>query len=308
MKSNRKIAFLGRTMLNNTEIARELGMLKVPDGAIIDLKDVPSLPPNRVCIICTGSQGETMAALSRMSRGEHPIINITAQDSIVMASSTIPGNEKVITGMLNNIEQIGARVYDSSTNNVHCSGHANQGELLYMYNVVQPRNVLPIHGEVRHLKANAQVAAQSGVDPRNIPVVLNGGVVDINNGEAKVVGRYDNGFLFVDGKEVGSVTLRDLEQRRILSQEGFIAISTAVDVSRKVVTTNPKIVARAVAEDDATLYPLSRKVKQALTRAMNDDGITETGKLIQVVRRTAGKWVARELKRSPMILPIVHTK
>ncbi|MDR1862164.1 MAG: ribonuclease J [Candidatus Ancillula sp.] len=308
MKNNRKIALLGRSMLNNVAIAQELKMLDVPEGAFVDLKDVPSLPPERVCIICTGSQGESMAALSRMARREHPTVNINPEDTVVMASSTIPGNEKVITAMLNNIEEIGAKVFDARRFKVHCSGHANEGELMYIYNVVEPRNVLPIHGEVRHLKANARIANRSGVNENNIPVVQSGGVIDLANGHAKVVGRIENGYLFVDGREVGSVTQRDLEQRLILSQEGFVAVSTGVDVKNRKVVSYPKVIARAIAEDDSVFGPLAHKVHKALTTAMNDEGMTNTDALAKVVKRVAAGFISRELHRRPMILPIVHKK
>lgn len=307
LKHRRKIAFLGRSMLRNTEIAAQMDKLHIPEKLKIDLRNARSVPPEQLCIICTGSQGEQLAGLSRMSQGLHPSMNITDQDTVIFASSLVPGNEQSVTALQNRIITLGAKIYSRDNAVVHCSGHANRGELEYIYNVVRPRNVLPIHGEPRHLLENARIAQSTGLDAQNTPIILNGGVLDIFEGEARIVGRIKNGYVFVDGRNVGTVSDEDLEHRRILSEEGFIAVFATVDVDARKVIARPKIIAKAVAENDAIFVGLVPKVRKALERAMQEEGINELGKLSRVVRRVVGKWVSRELRRSPMILPMVNS-
>ncbi|MDR2508604.1 MAG: ribonuclease J [Candidatus Ancillula sp.] len=306
LKHRRKIAFLGRSMVRNTEIAAKMDKLQIPEKLKVDLKNARSIPPEQLCIICTGSQGEQLAGLSRMSQGMHPSINITGDDTVIFASSLVPGNEQAVTSLQNRIITLGAKIYSRDNAVVHCSGHANRGELEYIYNVVRPKNVLPIHGEPRHLLENARIAQSTGIDPRDTPTILNGGVLDIFESRAKIVGRIKNGYVFVDGRNVGTVSEEDLVQRRILSEEGFVAVFATVDLDAKKVIVRPRIVAKAVAENDAIFAGLVSKVRKALERAMLEDGIDDLGKLSRVVRRVVGKWVSRELRRSPMILPMVN--
>ncbi|MDR0950699.1 MAG: ribonuclease J [Candidatus Ancillula sp.] len=301
---NKKVCFVGRSMVKNMALAEELGKLHVPPNLLIDLKNAGDIKPKDLVVVATGSQGEDLAALSRMSRGEHRDINIQANDTVIFASSLIPGNEKSVFTLVNQLKQVGATVYTNRDRKIHCSGHANQGELKYIYNVVRPKNVMPIHGEVRHLTANARTAASVGIHPNGIPIVKDGGIVELRDGKVNVVGKIECGYVYVDGKSVGSVTSDDLEKRRVLSEEGFVAVSATVDLDAMQVITKPRVVTRGMAEDDSRFYKLPHKISHALQRAM-DNGESDLHKLSQVARRTAGKYVAKELHRSPMILPIV---
>ncbi|GHT82411.1 ribonuclease J [Actinomycetota bacterium] len=305
--NNRKIALLGRSLVTNMEIARNLRMIDFPEDVLIDIKDVDKYNPHQLCILCTGSQGENLAALSRMGRGEHPRINITDQDTIIMASSNIPGNEKSISGMLNDIEAIGAQVYDSQGYNLHCSGHACKGELQYIYNVVKPKNVLPIHGEVRHLRANAAIAHSVGLDDQSVVTVTNGGVIDLESGFVKVVGKLENNYLFVEGLKAGSINEYDIKDRLTLSNEGVVVVTATVDLECKKVVADPKIVSKASAIEHDAFNPLYILVKSALNKAMQDEGVKDIKRLNKVVRRTVGKFVGLRLKRSPMIVPVVQS-
>jgi ribonuclease J len=304
-KYGRKVAFLGRTMVNNTKIAQELNKLNLPDDLVIDSDDIISYPREKVAVICTGSQGEVSAALNRLATDTHPVLTLEENDTVIMASSVIPGNEKSISTLVNRMLVSGATVYTSANAKIHSSGHACQGELEYLYNVVRPKNVLPIHGETRHLLTNAGLARRSGLTEQNTPTVLDGGVVDLRDHAVEVVGRIENGYVFVDGKQVGMVSDEDLKHRRILSEEGFVAVSCVVDLQAKKVLAKPKIVARAVAEDDAVFYELAHKVKHALEKAMQKDGVTQVAGLAKVAQRTVGKYVGTQLRRSPLILPLV---
>jgi ribonuclease J len=323
LKYNRKVVFLGRSMVNNTAVALENGQLTFPaeliDDMLIDIRDAQSLPRDRVCIICTGSQGEELAALGRMSRKEHPFFNLLPGDAAVFASSLVPGNEKAVSGLINRLVVCGVTIYDNSTNKIHASGHACEGELNYIYNVVRAKNVLPIHGEPRMLKRNAEIARQAGggnsgvlgsyarLSERNTPVILNGCVLDLHHGEVEVVGRIESGYIFVDGGIAGSVTEEDLKQRKIVSQEGFLAISVTIDQDAKHVVGRPKVVAKGIAEEDSAFYNLPKKVTSTLNRAMNDDNVTNVHKLTAILRRSVERWMKKELSRSPMVLPIVST-
>jgi ribonuclease J len=308
MRTGRKVALVGRSMVNNMDIAMTLGKLDAHRDILIDLKDVKSLPPERVVVMCTGSQGEELAALSRMARMEHPQVSISPGDTVLFASSLVPGNEKSVTALKNKLIALGANIYSKDNAKVHCSGHACEGELRYIYNIVRPNNVLPIHGENMHLVANALIAQSTGLDAKNVPLILSGGVVDVHNHQASIAGYVENGYVFVDGKNVGGITDDDLEHRRVLSQEGFIAVTVTVDLDAKSVITKPKVVAKGVAEDFSAYYELPGKVRREVEKAMFDTDDVSIDALTRIVRRTTGRWVAKNLRRSPMILPIVSNK
>ncbi len=306
-KHRRKVILLGRTMVNNIAIAAKLGLLDDATDVLVEEKNFSKVNRNKLIVVCTGSQGELHAVLNRLSMREYPSIGINSGDTVVLASSLTPGKEKEVTKLINRILTLGATVISSKTARVHCSGHANQGELRIVYNVVRPKNVLPIHGEVQHLLANAAVAHSCRIPRENIAVVKDGGVIDVHNGQARVVGRIENGYIFVDGKSVGEVSDGHLKQRKTLGQEGFIAITVTVDlVSREVVTT-PKISVIAVAEDLSVFAKLPNKIKKELVTTMEENHNVTAQKLTKIVRQTVGHYVERVLKRSPMILPLVST-
>ena len=301
--NNRKVAFVGRSMVRNMGIAADLGYLKVPAGLIVDLNDIDEIPDNRIVLMSTGSQGEPMAVLSRIANRDHRII-IGEGDTVLMASSLIPGNENAVYRVIDGLIRLGANVVHKGNAKVHVSGHAAAGELLYCYNILKPRNVVPIHGEARHLHANAKLAIQTGVPAEQTLIVHDGAVIDLVDGVAKVVGQVPCDMLYVDGKTVGKITDEDLKDRRILAAEGFISIFAVIDPSTGKVVEGPEIRARAYAEDDHVFDDILPEIERALERAAVE-GIRDTYTMQQVIRRTIGGWVAKAHRRKPMIIPIV---
>jgi len=299
----RRVAFVGRSMVRTMQVARELGYLTVPGGALVSIDDLSGMPDDEIVIVCTGSQGEPMAALGRMANRDHPI-QIGETDTVVLASSLIPGNETSVNRVINSLSQLGASVVHQANSLVHVSGHAASGELLYCYNIVKPRNVMPVHGEWRHLRANAELARRTGVPDDRIVLAGDGVVVDLIDGVASIVGAVACGFVFVDGSSVGGVTEASLKDRRVLGEEGFISIFVAVDAVDGKVVAGPEIHARGFAEDDSVFDPVLPMVKAELEDALRS-GVTDTRQLAQQMRRVVGKWVSGEHRRKPMIVPVV---
>jgi ribonuclease J len=299
----RKVAFVGRSMVRNMGIARDLGYLHVPPGVVVDIKNVDALPEHQIVLMCTGSQGEPMAALSRMANRDHRI-TIGQGDTVVLASSLIPGNENAVYRVINGLTRLGARVVHQGNARVHVSGHASAGELLYCYNIVRPRNVMPVHGEVRHLIANAELAVKTGVPPERVVVAEDGVVVDLVDGIARIAGAVECGYVYVDGSTVGELTEADLKDRRILGEEGFISVVVVVDSSSGRIVAGPEIHARGFAEVDAVFNELKPRIEKALVDTANT-GNADQHQLQQVVRRVVGRWVSETYRRRPMIIPLV---
>jgi len=302
-KAGRKVAMVGRSMVRNMGIAAELGYLKVPDGVLVDVKKLDNFPDHQVVLICTGSQGEPMAALSRMANRDHRI-DVGKGDTVLLASSLIPGNENAVYRVINGLMRLGANVVHKGNAKVHVSGHASAGELLYCYNIVKPRNVMPVHGEWRHLVANAELAVQTGVPRERVVLAEDGVVVDLVDGRAKVVGAVDCGYVYVDGSSVGEFDEALLKDRRILRDEGFISVIVVMDSATGKVAAGPEIQARGFAEDDEIFRQVRPKIEQALADATGN-GVTDSYQLEQVVRRAVGSWVGGKIRRRPMIIPVV---
>jgi len=298
----RKVVFIGRSMVRNMKIAEDMGYLNVPVDLVIDAKDLDQYDDN-VVLICTGSQGEPMAALSRMANGDHQI-RVGEGDTVILASSLIPGNENSVFRIINELTRFGAKVVHKANAMVHVSGHAAAGELLYCYNIVKPKYVLPIHGEWRHLKANAELAIQSGVPRENTFIIDNGVVIDMVNHEAEIVGAIPVGFVFVDGQSIGDITESSLKDRRILGEEGFISCVVVIDSQSGKIVAGPDIHARGFNEDAAMFDEVKLRIEKALAVAVVD-GINGTHQLSQIVRKTIGGWVGGEHRRKPMIVPVV---
>ena len=299
----RKVAFVGRSMVRNMGVARDLGYLRVPGGLLVDLREAEEMPPGDVVLISTGSQGEPMSALSRMAGRDHPI-RIAAGDTVILASSLIPGNETAVYRVINGLTRLGARVVHKGSALMHVSGHAPAGELLYVLNLVRPRNFMPVHGEWRHLRAHAHLAAQSGVPDNNIVIAEDGVVVDLIGGQASVAGKVQCGYVYVDGLTVGEVTESQLKDRRILGDEGFISVVIVVDSSSGKLVAGPEIQARGSGIDDAAFAAVLPKIEEALASAAAD-GIVDSHQLSQLARRIVGKWVSDNYRRRPMIIPVV---
>jgi len=303
VKHRRKVAFVGRSMVRNMGVARDLGYLDVPGGLVVDVKALDDLPDDQIVLVCTGSQGEPMSALSRIANRDHPI-RIGQGDTVILASSLIPGNENPVYRVINGLSRWGARVVHRANALVHVSGHASAGELLYVYNIVRPSNVMPVHGEWRHLRANADLAVLTGV-PRDRTVLAEDGVVvDLVDGRAGIVGTVPCGYVYVDGSSVGDVTDASLKDRRILRDEGFISVVVVVDSVTGKVSGGPEIHARGFAEDDSVFDDVRARIEDALERA-GAEGIGDTRQLEQLVRRTVGRWVSDTYRRRPMIIPLV---
>ena len=299
----RKVALVGRSMIRNMQIAEDLGYLKAPEGIFIELKDAASIPPAEIVYMCTGSQGEPMAVLSKMANEAHDI-SVGEGDTVILASSLIPGNENAVYRVIDQLTRLRANVVHKGNAKVHVSGHAAAGELLYCYNLLKPRNVLPVHGEYRHLIANGRLAEQTGIPAERISIIEDGWVVDLSEGKAEVVGQVDCGMLYVDGKTVGKITEEDLQDRRLLSQEGFISIFAVIDPDTGRVVVGPEIRAKAYAEDDHVFDDVKPLIEIALAEAAKE-GIRDTYAMQQVIRRTIGTWVNKNHRRRPVIIPVV---
>ncbi|MDO5285661.1 MAG: ribonuclease J [Actinomycetia bacterium] len=303
VQHGRKVVYVGRSMVRNMGVARDLGYLRVPSDTLIELADLSKYAEDEVVIISTGSQGEPLAALSRMANRDHPHVQLRAGDTVLLASSLIPGNENSVYRVINGLSKIGARVVHKGNALVHVSGHASAGELLYVYNIVQPRNVMPVHGEVRHLIANANLAMATGVPPERAIVVEDGAVVDLADGVARVVGRVDAGYILVDGASVGGLSEESLADRKILGAEGFITVVAAVNLHAQRLTSLD-IHARGFVTDDGVFDEVRQRIVDDLRSALAE-GVDDQHRLQQIIRRTVGRWVSSTHRRRPMILPVV---
>jgi ribonuclease J len=303
-ESGRHVALVGRSMVRNMAIARELGLLKVPEGLFIDLKEADALPSKLVMYVCTGSQGEPLSALSRMANREHQSIRVVPEDTILLASSLIPGNENAVFRIINGLSRMGATVVHKSTALVHVSGHAPAGELRYLLNAVRPKNLMPVHGEWRHLRAHAAIAVSTGMSEDRAVLAENGKVVDLVKGVATIVGEIPVGNVFVDGTAVGDIGDDTLKDRRILGEEGFLTILVAVDLQAGKVVFGPEITARGFSDDPESLDPIRAELIAVVEQSVAD-GVRDADALALIVRRTVGRWVDQKYRRRPMLLPMV---
>jgi len=303
VRNNRKIAFVGRSMVRNMALASDLGYLTIPSGALISSDEMTDLPDNQAVLICTGSQGEPMAALARIANQDHAI-SVGTGDTVILASSLIPGNENAVYRIINDLTRLGAHVVHKGNALVHVSGHAAAGELLYCYNIVKPKNVMPIHGEWRHLRANADLAIKTGVPESRVMLAGDGIVVDLVNGRASIVGAVPCGYVYVEGSTVGEVSESLLKDRRVLGEDGFLSIVAAIDFENRKVIAGPQIHARGFSKEESVFEEILPKIKSTLEVALAE-GVTDTHQLGQMVRRVAGKWVGEKHRRRPMIVPLI---
>ncbi|MEP6598481.1 MAG: ribonuclease J [Actinomycetota bacterium] len=304
VETGRHAALVGRSMVRNMQIARELGLLQVPDGALVDLKEAEQMPSRRVVLISTGSQGEPLSALSRMANREHPTIRVVPDDTIVLASSLIPGNENAVGRVINGLSRLGATVVHKSTALVHVSGHAPAGELRFLLNAVRPRNHMPVHGEWRHLRAHADIARSTGLPEERIMLAEDGTVVDLRDGAASIVGEIPVGWVYVDGLAVGDIGDAALKDRRILGEEGFLSILVAVDLQAGKVIFGPEITARGFTDNPSALEPIRVELIRTVEQSVAD-GVRDADALAHIVRRTVGRWVDQTYRRRPMLIPMV---
>jgi ribonuclease J len=271
---------------------------------MIDLKMAEELPSRRVLLVSTGSQGEPLSALSRMANRSHQTIRISSDDTILLASSLIPGNETSVGQVINGLSRLGATVIHKSTALVHVSGHAPAGELRYLLNAVRPKNLMPVHGEWRHLRAHAAIARSTGLPDSQIMLAENGVVVDLSGGRARITGRIEIDNVYVDGLQVGDIGDVAIRQRQILGEEGFVSILVAVDLSAGKVVYGPELTARGFTDDPAGLEPIRVELIKTVEQSVLD-GVRDADALEHIVRRTVGRWVDKTYRRRPMLMPMV---
>lgn len=303
--AGRKVAFNGRSMIRNMEIAEKLGYLKAPRGTIVTMDDAAKMAPHKVMLITTGTQGEPMAALSRMARREHRQITVRDGDLIILSSSLVPGNEEAVFGVINMLAQIGATVVTSRDAKVHTSGHGYSGELLFLYNAARPVNAMPVHGEWRHLRANKELAISTGVPRDRVVLAQNGVVVDLVDGRARVVGQIPVGNLYVDGVTMGDIDQDVLEERTSLGEGGLIAITAVIDNRTGRLLERPTVQAKGFSEDAAAMMP---EVTELVENTMNDlasEGENDPYRMVQQLRRKVSRYVEQTWRRKPMIMPTV---
>ncbi|MCO1654476.1 ribonuclease J [Pseudonocardia humida] len=300
----RRVALVGRSMVRNMGLAADLGFLNVPEGLLIDIDQALDLPDDQLVIVSTGSQGEPLSALARMARGDHRSVRIMPEDTIILASSLIPGNETAVFAVINGLNRLGASVVHQGTAKVHVSGHSPAGELLFLYNAVRPSNVMPVHGEWRHLRANADLAIRTGVPEDNVVIAEDGVVVDLVDGRATITGRVEVGRVYVDGLAVGDIGESTLGDRLVLGEGGFISISVAVDATTGRAVSRPTLSGRGFSDDPKALDAVLPLVEDELSRT-EQEGITDPHRIAQSVRRVVGRWVGETYRRRPMIVPTV---
>ncbi|AIL97112.1 ribonuclease J [Corynebacterium ureicelerivorans] len=303
--NNRKVAFNGRSMLRNMEIAEKMNLLRAPKGTIIPIEEAAKMAPHKTVLITTGTQGEPMAALSRMSRREHRQITIHDGDTIILSSSLIPGNEESVFAVINNLAQIGANVITNSEAHVHASGHGYAGELLALYNAARPRNAMPVHGEWRHMRANKELAISTGVKPSNTALAQNGVVVDMHKGQIKVAGQYQVGQLYVDGTTMGDVDPDVLGERSSLASGGVVSITCVIDDRTGRLLEVPQVSTTGYTDDDRDF---NKKVVEGVEAVMGDlaaEGENDPFRMVQQIRRKVSRAIEQNYKRQPVILPTV---
>jgi ribonuclease J len=303
-KHGRRVCLVGRSMVRNMGIAVELGFLDVPEGLLVDLDDAMALPDDELVLVSTGSQGEPLSALSRMARGDHRSVRIRPEDTIILASSLIPGNETAVFAVINGLTRLGAAVVHQGNAKVHVSGHAPAGELLFLYNAVRPSNVMPVHGEWRHIRANGALAVRTGVPEDCVVLAEDGVVVDLVDGRASITGRVEVGRVYVDGLSVGDIGESTLSDRLVLGEGGFVQITVAVDSTTGRAVSRPTIAMRGFSDDPKALDAVLPLVEMELSRT-EAEGITDTHRIAQAVRRVVGRWVGETYRRRPMIVPTV---
>jgi ribonuclease J len=303
-KHGRRVCLVGRSMVRNMGIAADLGFLNVPDGLLVELDDAMALPDDELVLVSTGSQGEPLSALSRMARGDHRTVRIRPEDTVILASSLIPGNETAVFGVINGLTRLGAAVVHQGNAKVHVSGHAPAGELLFLYNAVRPSNVMPVHGEWRHIRANAALAVQTGVPEECVVLAEDGVVVDLVDGRAAITGRVEVGRVYVDGLSVGDIGESTLSDRLVLGEGGFVQITVAIDSATGRAVSRPTIAGRGFSDDPKALAAVLPLVEMELSRT-EAEGITDTHRIAQAVRRVVGRWVGETYRRRPMIVPNV---
>ena len=307
LKYDRKVAVIGRSMVNVVNIAKELGYLKAPEGEIIDIDETHNYTPDKIVIITTGSQGEPMSALTRMAMNDHKKVDIMPGDTVIISATPIPGNEKLVSRTIDHLYKLGADVIYEKSNGVHVSGHASQEEIKLMHNLVRPKFFIPVHGEFRHLIKHANLAQSSGMPKENIVIAENGSVIELTKNSIGINGKVPAGKVLVDGLGVGDVGNIVLRDRRQLSQDGIMIVVVTIDKENCHVVSGPDIVSRGfvyVREAEGLMDEAKDKVQLALEKC-EENGVSEWSAIKSTVRDSLGRFLYERTRRRPMILPII---
>ncbi len=306
-RCGRKVLLNGRSMVANVGIARQLGYLRIPEGILIDLKELPRLPKEEVCMITTGSQGEPMSALARIAMDDHKQIRLEPGDTVILSSRFIPGNEKTISDLINHLYRRGAEVYHEKVSEVHVSGHASQEELKLMLNLVKPRFFIPVHGEYRHLVKHGRLAQMVGVPAERCLLAVNGDVISFRDERGAIADRVDTGRVFIDGKGIGDVGEVVLKDRRHLSEDGMVVVIIAISQHSGEVIYGPDIVSRGfVFEDESQEYlDETKKIVLDTLAGMTTEARADWGEVKQEVRRILRRFFNKTIERRPVILPLI---
>lgn len=307
MKYDRKVAVIGRSMVNVVTIAKELGYLKAPDGEIIDIDETHNYTPDKIVIITTGSQGEPMSALTRMAMSDHKKVDIMPGDTVIISATPIPGNEKLVSRTIDHLYKLGAEVIYEKSNGVHVSGHASQEEIKLMHNLVRPKFFVPVHGEFRHLIKHANIAKSLGMPKENIVIGENGCIIELTKNSIGINGKVPSGKVLVDGLGVGDVGNIVLRDRRQLSQDGIMIVVVTIEKETCRVVSGPDIVSRGfvyVREAEGLMDEARDKVQLALERC-EENGVSEWSAIKSTVRDSLGRFLYERTRRRPMILPII---
>ena len=303
-KCGRKVVIEGRSMVSIIDIAQRLECLQIPDDTLVDIDNIKNYPDNKTVIITTGSQGESMAALSRMASGQHRKISIGAGDTVIFSSHPIPGNEKAVTNIINELQMKGA---DVIFQDVHVSGHACQEDIKLLYTLVKPKYSIPVHGEYRHLIAQRKIAKELGIPKENIFILHSGDILELDENSAKVKGKVPAGAILVDGLGVGDVGNVVLRDRQHLAEDGIVIVVFGLDKGSGQLVSGPSIVSRGfvyVRESDKLIDDATDLVLDEVTEAL-EKGVTDWGKLKNIVKEVLSDYIWKKTKRRPMIMPII---
>ncbi len=307
VRYGRKVAVMGRSMVNVVNISLKLNYLNVPEGVLIDIDEIRNYTNDKIVVICTGSQGEPMSALTRMSMGENRKVQIVPGDTVIISAAPIPGNEKMVSNTINHLYMLGAEVVYEKANGVHVSGHASQEELKIMHNLVRPKFFMPVHGEYRHLVKHARLAESLGMDRKNIVIAENGAVVELTRDKICTNGKIMAGNVLIDGLGVGDVGNIVLRDRRQLSQDGIMIVVVGVDGATNQIVSGPDIVSRGfvyVREAEDLMGEARDKVQVALDKCEENNN-TEWSALKTAIRDSLGRFLFEKTRRRPMIIPII---
>jgi ribonuclease J len=293
-------------MVNNTKVARELGYLDIAQDDILDAFDTHGLPPEKVVILCTGSQGEPLSALARMANGDHKTVKVEKGDTVIIAASPVPGNEKAVSRVINRLSRAGCDVVHKGNADVHVSGHASSEELKLMLNLTKPEFVMPIHGETRHLFAHSKLAQAVGIDEENIFVMENGDVLEIDEEYAELSGRVPSGVVYVDGVTVGDVGQVILRDRQHMSQDGLVSVVVAIDAKTGKTAGEPQIITRGIVIEDGTdvMTELRARLTKALAKT-GREGVTDSAVVKRAIRESISQFLWERTRSRPMVVPVV---